>query len=223
MQWILTHSFSAKVLAIRSVTRNKGKKTPGVDGETWNTPKKKASAVHQLKRQGYKASPLRPVYIPKKNGKKRPLGIPTMKDRAMQAVYAMALDPIAEVMADPNSYAYRKKRGIHDAIEQVFTILSKKVSPEWIYEGDIKACNDYISHKWMLANIPIDKVILQKWLKAGYIEKDVFYETDAGTPQGGIISPILANLTLDGLEREVRQAFPFLSRNPKGESSKICG
>ena len=208
LQWILTHSFSAKVLAIRSVTRNKGKKTPGVDGETWNTPEKKASAVHQLKRQGYKASPLRRVYIPKKNGKKRPLGIPTMKDRAMQAVYAMALDPIAEVMADPNSYAYRKSRGIHDAIEQVFIILARKVSPEWVYEGDIKACFDGISHEWMLANIPMDKVILQKWLKAGYIEKDVFYKTDAGTPQGGIISPILANLTLDGLEKEMRQAFP---------------
>ena len=190
------------------MTRNKGKKTPGIDGETWNTPEKKASAIHQLKRQGYKTSPLRRVYIPKKNGKKRPLGIPTMKDRAMQAVYAMALDPIAEVTADLNSYAYRKSRGIHDAIEQVFTILSRKVSPSFLYEGDIKACFDGISHKWLLANIPMDKAILQKWLKAGYIEKDVFYKTDAGTPQGGIISPILANLTLDGLEKEMRQAFP---------------
>ncbi len=88
--------------------------------------------------------------------------------------------------------------------------------------ADIKACFDGISHKWMLTNIPMDKVILQKWLKAGYIEKNVIYKTDAGTPQGGIISPILANLTLDGLEREMRQAFPFLSRNPKGKSSKIC-
>lgn len=208
LQWILTHSFSAKVLAVRLVTRNKGKKTPGVDGETWNTPKKKANAVHQLKRQSYKASPLRRVYIPKKNGKKRPLGIPTMKDRAIQAVYAMALDPIAEVTADLNSYAYRKERAIHDAIEQVFTIFSRKVSPKWVYEGDIKACFDGINHEWLLANIPMDKVILHKWLKAGYIEKNVFYKTDAGTPQGGIISPILANLTLDGLEKELRQAFP---------------
>ena len=190
------------------MTRNKGKKTPGVDGETWNTPEKKASAVHKLKRHGYKASPLRRVYKHAKNGKKRPLGIPTMKDRAMQAMYAMALDPIAEMTADLNSYAYRKNRGIHDAIEQVFIILSRKVSPEWIYEGDIKACFDGISHEWMLTNIPMDQVILQKWLKAGYIEKDVFYKTEAGTPQGGIISPILANLTLDGLEREMRQAFP---------------
>ena len=208
LQWILTHSFSAKVLAIRSVTRNKGKKTPGIDGETWNTPEKKASAIHQLKRQGYKTSPLRRVYIPKKNGKKRPLGIPTMKDRAMQAVYAMALDPIAEVKGDPNSYAYRKERSAHDAMVQVFIILSKKVSPKWIYEGDIKACFNGISHEWLLTNIPMDKVIGEKWLKAGYIEQNVYHNTDAGTPQGGIISPILANLTLDGLEKEMRQAFP---------------
>ena len=215
LQWILTHSFSAKVLAIRLVTRNQGKKTSGVDGEVWNTPAKKASAVQQLKRHGYKASPLRRVYKHAKNGKKRPLGIPTMKDRAMQAIYAMALDPIAEVTADLNSYAYRKSRGIHDAIEQVFIIFSRKVSPEWVYEGDIKACFDGINHEWLLTNIPMDKVILQKWLKAGYIEKDVFYKTDAGTPQGGIISPILANLTLDGLEKEIRQAFPKGRENRK--------
>ena len=133
------------------------------------------------------------------------------------------LDPIAEVMADPNSYAYRKNRGIHDAIEQVFITLSRKVSPEWIYEGDIKACFDGISHKWMLNNIPMDKVILQKWLKAGYIERDVFYETDAGTPQGGITCPTVAFLTLDGLEKEMQQAFPFLPQKPKGKSSKIRG
>ena len=133
------------------------------------------------------------------------------------------LDPIAEVMADPNSYAYRKNRGIHDAIEQVFITLSRKVSPEWIYEGDIKACFDGISHKWMLNNIPMDKVILQKWLKAGYIERDVFYETDAGTPQGGITCPTVAYLTLDGLEKEMQQAFPFLPQKPKGKSSKIRG
>ena len=105
----------------------------------------------------------------------------------------------------------------------MFTIFKRLVSPEWVYEGDIKACFDGISHEWLLTNIPMDKVILQKWLKAGYIEKDVFYKTEVGTPQGGIISPILANLTLDGLEKEMRQAFPFLSRNSKGESSKICG
>ena len=205
LQWILTHSFSAKALAVRRVTQNQGKNSPGVDQIIWSTPEKKASAIKSLKRQGYKASPLKRVYIPKKNGKWRPLGIPTMKDRAMQALYALALDPIAEVTADPNSYAFRKERSVHDAISQVFIVLSRKNSAEWIYEGDIKACFDGISHQWMLNYIPMDKIILQKWLKAGYIERTLFHRTDAGTPQGGIISPMLANLVLDGLESLLRQ------------------
>ena len=204
LQWILTHSFSAKALAVKRVTQNQGKNSPGVDRITWSTPKKKATAINSLKRQGYKASPLKRVYIPKKNGKMRPLGIPTMKDRAMQALYALALDPIAEVTADPNSYAFRKERSVHDAISQIFIVLSRRNSAEWIYEGDIKACFDGISHQWMLTHIPMDKVILQKWLKAGYIERTLFHSTDAGTPQGGIISPILANLVLDGLENQLR-------------------
>lgn len=205
LQWILTHSFSAKALAVKRVTQNQGKNSPGVDQIIWSTPQKKASAINSLKRQGYKASPLKRVYIPKKNGKMRPLGIPTMKDRAMQALYTLALDPIAEVTADPNSYAFRKERSVHDAISQVFIVLSRKNSAEWIYEGDIKACFDGISHQWMLNHIPMDKVILQKWLKAGYIERTLFHRTDTGTPQGGIISPTLANLVLDRLENLLRQ------------------
>lgn len=205
LQWILTHSFSAKALAVRRVTQNQGKNSPGVDAIIWSSPEKKATAIKSLKRQGYKPSPLRRVYIPKKNGKMRALGIPTMKDRAMQALYAQALDPVAEVMADLNSYGFRKERSVHDAISQVFTVLSRKNSARWIYEGDIKACFDGISHQWMLTHIRMDKIILQKWLKAGYIERNIFHQTDAGTPQGGIISPILANLVLDGLESLLRQ------------------
>jgi RNA-directed DNA polymerase len=200
LQHLLTHSFSGKALAVRRVTENDGKKTAGVDMVLWDTPEKKMEAVRSLKQRGYKPLPLRRVYIPKSNGKKRPLGIPTMKDRAMQALYLLALDPVAECRADPNSYGFRRERSCADAIEQCFRALARKQNAEWVLEGDIKGCFDNISHDWLLANVPMDKTILQKWLKSGYMEKQSFYRTDDGTPQGGIISPVLANLALDGLE-----------------------
>jgi len=201
LQHLLTHSFSGKALAVKRVTENQGKNTPGVNGEIWDTPTKKATAIRNLKQRGYKPLPLKRVYIPKSNGKKRPLGIPTMKDRAMQALYLLALEPIAETKADPNSYGFRPRRSTADAIEQCFKILACKRMPEWILEGDIKACFDRISHDWLLANIPTDITILKKWLKAGFMEQGVLHPTDEGTPQGGIISPVLANMVLDGLEK----------------------
>jgi RNA-directed DNA polymerase len=209
LQYLLTHSFSAKALAVKRVTENKGKRTPGVDGEIWNTPSKKAAAIGKLRRRGYRPQPLRRIYIPKRDGiRKRPLSIPVMKDRAMQALHLLALDPIAECIADPNSYAYRKERCQADAIEQCHTILCRKNSAEWVYEGDIAACFDRISHKWLIENIPMDKRVLTKWLKAGYIEKYVLHPTEEGVPQGGIISPVIANLALDGLERELGKRYP---------------
>jgi RNA-directed DNA polymerase len=207
LQHLLTHSFSAKALAVKRVTENSGKHTPGVDGEIWNTPKKKAIAISSLRQRGYHPKPLRRIYILKKNGKMRPLGIPTMKDRAMQALYRLALDPIAETIADRNSYGFRLQRSTADAIEQCFNILAPKRSASWILEGDIKSCFDHISHNWMLANIPTDKAMLRKWLKAGFIEKHIFFNTEEGTPQGGVISPVLANMTLDGLERKLKDNF----------------
>jgi RNA-directed DNA polymerase len=145
LQHLLTHSFSAKALAVKRVTENSGKHTPGVDGETWNTPKKKARAISSLRQRGYHPNPLRRIYILKKNGKMRPLGIPTMKDRAMQALYRLALDPIAETTADCNSYGFRLQRSTADAIEQCFNILAPKRSACWILEGDIKSCFDRTS------------------------------------------------------------------------------
>src|SRR5438128_2240220 len=208
LQRLLTHSFSGKALAVRRVTENQGRNTPGVDQITWNTPQKKMNAVYSLRQRDYHPQPLRRIYIPKKNGKKRGLGIPCMKCRAMQALYLLALDPIAETVADPNSYGFRPQRSTADAIEQCFIVLGKRASPQWILEGDIKGCFDAISHTWLLAHIPMDKTMLKKWLKAGYMEKHVLHPTEEGTPQGGIISPVLANLTLDGLERMAREAVP---------------
>ena len=171
LQRLLTHSFSGKALAVRRVTENQGKRTPGVDRVTWGTAEHRIGAVHALRQRGYRPQPLRRVYIPKSNGKKRPLGIPTMYDRAMQALYLLALDPIAETTGDLNSYGFRTMRSTADAIEQCFIALGRTVSPQWVLEGDIMSCFDKISHDWLVAHIPMDKAILQKWLKAGYMEK----------------------------------------------------
>jgi group II intron reverse transcriptase/maturase len=201
----VTHSFSGKALAVKRVTENKGKRTPGVDRLIWRTPKAKLKAIETLKRRGYRPQPLRRVYIPKANGKQRPLGIPTMKDRAMQALYLLALEPIAETTAAPNSYGFRPKRSTADAVQQCFIALGGRNAAEWVLEGDIKGCFDHISHDWMLRHVHMDKRILQKWLKSGYVDNRTLYPTDEGTPQGGIISPTLANLTLDGLEALLHQ------------------
>jgi RNA-directed DNA polymerase len=211
LQRLLTHSFSGKALAVRRVTENQGKRTPGVDNETWETPTKKAEAVKSLRQRGYKPQPLRRVYIPKKNGKKRPLGIPTMRDRAMQALYLLALEPIAENTGDPNSYGFRRERSTADAIQQCYIALARKTNGQWILEADIQSCFDQISHEWLLQNIPMDKKILYKWLKSGYLEQQRYHPTEAGTPQGGIISPVLANMTLDGLEKRLRNKFTVVS------------
>lgn len=206
LQWLLSHSFYGKLLAVKRVTQNSGKRTPGIDGVVWKTDTQKINAVDALKRKGYKAQPLRRIYIPKKNGKLRGLGIPTKSDRAQQALHLFGLLPIAEITADENSYGFRPKRSTHDAIAQCFNLLSRKVSPQWILEGDIKACFDKISHDWLEKHVMMDKTVLKQWLEAGYMEGDIYNATEEGTPQGGIASPTLANIALDGLEETVQQS-----------------
>jgi RNA-directed DNA polymerase len=223
LQRLLTHSFSAKALAIRRVTENQGKKTSGVDGEVWNTPEKKSQALKGLKQRGYRPLPLKRVYIPKANGRQRPLSIPTMKDRAMQTLYQQALDPIAECQADHNSYGFRPERSTADAIEQCHKLFSNRGGPEWILEGDIKSCFDGISHSWLETHIPMDKEILHKWLKAGFIERNILKPTESGTPQGGPASPVLANLTLDGLEKSLREKYPKARRRSGRPKLIWCG
>ncbi len=206
LQRILTRSFSAKLLATKRVTKGKGSSTPGVDGVIWKTPAKKMMGAISLQQNGYKASPLRRVYIPKGKNSKRPLGIPTIRDRAMQALYLLALEPVSETLADPNSYGFRCFRACRDAIAQCFYSLSRKRSARWILDADIKACFDGISHQWLLDHLPVEKKILEQWLKCGFIEKRKLFPTRTGSPQGGVISPTLCNMTLDGLEKAVKAA-----------------
>lgn len=203
LQRLLTTSFYGKCIAVKRVTSSTGGKTPCVDGVVLKTSTDKMSAIFALNSRGYKPLPLRRIYIPKKSGKLRPLSIPTIKDRAMQALWYAALIPIAEERADPNAYGFRPKRSAHDAIEQSFKMLAKKSSARWIFEGDIRACFDQINHEWLLDNVPMNKIVLRKFLKAGFMENGRHHKTTLGTPQGGIISPTLAVLALSGLETKL--------------------
>lgn len=212
LQYLLSRSLYAKLMAVKRVTSNKGRKTPGVDGVLIKGDRAKWQAACCLHRRGYRPQPLRRIYIPKKNGKKRPLSIPCMIDRAMQALYKLALAPIAETTADRNSYGFREGRSCADAIAAAFNALARKNSATWVLEGDITGCYDNISQPWMLEHIPMDKVILAKWLEAGYVENGRLYPSRKGTPQGGIISPTLANMTLDGLEHAIHAAVPQRQR-----------
>jgi RNA-directed DNA polymerase len=215
LQRLLTCSFYGKALAVKRVTENRGKRTAGVDGLVWSTPASKYKALSRLRRHGYRPKPLRRVHIPKANGKLRPLGIPTMGDRAMQALHLLALSPVSETTADGHSYGFRPGRGTADAIEQCFILLARRTSAMWVMEGDIRGCFDNISHGWMLRHIRMDKEVLRKWLKAGYIENGTLFDTGAGTPQGGIISPTLANVTLDGLQSLLASSFRPRQGSPK--------
>lgn len=217
LQWILSHSFNAKLFAVKRVVQNRGAKTPGVDNVVWKTKAQKIEAAISLKRRGYQTKPLKRIYIPKKQKSKlRPLSIPPMACRAMQALHLLTLEPIAEMIADKSAYGFRPLRSAADAIEKCFKALSLKNSSQYVLEGDIRACFDSISHQWLTDNVPMDKEILRKWLGAGYMEKGKLYSTELGTPQGGIISPTLLTITLSGLEAAVKAVAK------KNEKVNVC-
>jgi RNA-directed DNA polymerase len=215
LQWILIQSFEARALAIRKVVTNKGGKTAGIDGVIWTKPQEYWSAIEDLasminNNKNYKAQPVRRVYIPKPNStEKRPLGIPTAIDRAMQALYNFGVDPAVETVSDPNSYGFRKNRSTHDAITAIRSLLDKETHPRWILEADISKCFDKISHEFLMKHTPIcHKHVLRTWLKSGIMEELNYLETDMGTPQGGIMSPTLCNVALNGIEKLVKDLNP---------------
>ncbi len=207
LQRLLSKSLSGKLTSVKRVSENRGKKTPGVDNKLLDTPEKKWQQAGLLNKKFYKPQPLKRIYIPKKNGKKRPLGIPIMHDRAEQALELLGLEPVSECTSDNHSYGFRTKRSVHDAISACFNALRGKGSAQWLLEGDIKGCFDHISHDWMVNNIPMKKTKLRKWLTSGYLDKSTFFATEEGTPQGGIISPTLANIALDGIQERLKEKF----------------
>jgi RNA-directed DNA polymerase len=223
LQWDIIQSFSGRALAVRKVVTNSGGKTAGVDKVIWRRTDEYYKAIVELleivkNSEKYNAKPLRRVWIPKGNGEKRPLGIPTLIDRAVQAVYALALDPVVETNSDPNSFGFRKCRSTHDAITAIRSIMDKKTHPRWILEVDIAKCFDKISHEFLLKNTKIiHKHVLKQWLQSGVLENKIFTTTEEGTPQGGIISPILCNIALNGIEKIIMKANPL----KKGISSGV--
>lgn len=200
LQHIMIHSFYAKALAVMRVTSNRGKYTPGSDGVIWLTPEEKLSAVLDLRQRDYHPQPLKTVYIPKANGSLRPLSIPTIKDRAMQTLYKFALEPIAEVSADLNSYGFRSGRSAKMAVRKCLNILNRAPFPSYVLKADIQSCFSNISHDWIRKNIPIDGKALNNFIICQDIKNKPVASSGSGIPQGGCISPIICNMVLDGLE-----------------------
>ncbi|NEO10438.1 MULTISPECIES: group II intron reverse transcriptase/maturase [unclassified Moorena] len=206
LQKTLMKSWSAKMIAVRRVTQeNKGKKTAGIDGVKALTNKQRLALVASLKNFSKKAQPTRRVWIPKPGRKeKRPLGIPTMYDRTLQALAKQALEPEWEAKFESNSYGFRPGRSCHDAIEAIFKNSNKK--EKWVLDADIAKCFDKINHDALLTKLntyPSLRRLIKSWLKAGIMDNGVFSPTEEGTPQGGIISPLLANIALHGMEKAV--------------------
>jgi RNA-directed DNA polymerase len=209
LQKTLMKSWSARCLAVRRVTQdNQGKKTPGVDGVKSLTPQQRLSLISQLK-LGKKAAPTRRLWIPKPGTQeKRPLGIPTIKERALQALVKLALEPEWEARFEVNSFGFRPGRSCHDAVEAIFNAIRYKA--KYVLDADIAKCFDKIDHKALLDKLhtfPSIRHQIKAWLKAGVMDGKTLFPTEEGTPQGGILSPLLANVALHGMENRIKQTF----------------
>lgn len=219
LQRLLTKSYYAKLLAVRRVTQdNQGKKTAGIDGVKSLTPTQRTQLVQRLKLDD-RAKPIRRVNVPKPGkSEKRPLGIPVMEDRAKQALVKLALEPEWEAKFEPNSYGFRPARSAHDAISAIRKTIDRRC--KYVLDADIEKCFDKINHKALLDKLncsPHLKRVIKSWLKSGVMENGSLFPTEQGTPQGGVISPLLANITLHGMETHIRKAFPAAKKLSDGK------
>lgn len=210
LQRLLMKSRYAKCLAVRRVTQdNRGKKTAGVDGIKSLTPTQRLELIETM---GFnsKSQAVRRVWIPKPGKtEKRPLGIPTVRDRALQALLKMALEPEWEAKFEPNSYGFRPGRSAHDAIEAIFTAVAQK--SKFVLDADIAQCFDQIDHMELLRKLNTFSLaarVIRGWLKAGVMDRGNLFPTPEGVPQGGVISPLLANIALHGIETFILSQFP---------------
>ena len=220
LQRLLIGSWSAKALAVRTVSQdNRGKRTAGVDGVKNITPPQRMNLIEALNLTD-KTQPVRRIWIPKPGKpEKRPLGIPTLKEQARQALAKLALEPEWEAKFEPNSYGFRPGRSAHDAIEAIFTAICKL--DKYVLDADIKACFDRINHQALVEKIKTFgalKHLIRNWLKAGIMEGEQLFPSEEGTPQGGVISPLLANIALHGLETAIQKGFPI----SKGTAKQIA-
>ena len=209
LQRLLLRSKANLLLSIRRVTQqNTGKRTPGVDGYTASKPNERIKLYQELLRRNvfqHRPKPAKRTFIAKKNGKLRPLGIPTIRDRVYQNVVKNALEPQWEVRFEASSYGFRPKRSTHDAISNLFNKLNTNSKKKWVFEGDFQGCFDHLNHNWIskqTSMFPGNRLI-GRWLKMGYMERGMFHNTMEGSPQGSVASPLLANIALDGMEKEI--------------------
>ncbi len=206
-KWLIRKSHHTKLLAIRHVTQeNRGRRTPGVDGLTYTTPEKRRELTDLVNLRN-RPLPVRRVYIRKKNGKLRPLGIPSIHDRVCQSIHKTAMEPEWDIQFSPNTYGFRPERSTWDAMSQVFANLCKAGSAQWIIEGDIRGYFDNVDHTKLLAKLaPEDRVYVRRMLKAPILDPEAgLLPSTRGTPQGGLLSPLLAVIALHGMEEELKQ------------------
>jgi len=209
LQRMCLNSKAVLLIAIRKVTQfNNGRNTPGIDGFKAISTEERAKlfdAMKNMKIKLHKPKPAQRKYIQKKNGKLRSLGIPTIKDRIYQEIIRIALEPQAEANFESISYGFRPRRSCHDAVSRIIMNL-KSMRWNWVFEGDFKACFDTLAHDFILDQIKHFPAydLVEKFLKAGYVDKNIYHKTEKGTPQGGILSPLLANIALNGMEKVLK-------------------